>query len=420
MIALVDCNNFYASCERVFRPDLVGKPIAVLSNNDGCIIARSNEAKALGIEMGTPAFKMDAEFRKKGVSVFSSNYTLYGDLSNRVMTVLSELAPSVEVYSIDEAFLDLAGFRDADLLEFSRNIVATVPKWTGIPVSVGVAPTKTLAKLANRKAKKSPAMAGVCVLDSDSSINEALASFPVADVWGIGRQHSRFLNSNGIVTAADFAACDPKWVQKHMTVVGLRMHEELRGLPRIGFEEQPPAKQTICTARGFGTMVTELQPLDEAVATYAARCAEKLRRQRSCAGAMQVFLHTNFFRTDLPQYSRSVTIEFTVATSSTAEITGYACRALRQLYRKGYHYKKVGVILSAIVPEAEVQGNVFDVVDRMRDSKLMAALDRINGVYGRDALRLGRQGFGKTWNLRQERRSPAYTTRMSDLLTVRV
>ena len=419
MFALVDCNNFYVSCERVFRPDLNGRPVVVLSNNDGCIISRSEEAKQLGIKMGEPAFKIAAFLDRKRVTVFSSNYVLYGDLSHRVMQTLGQFTPELEVYSIDEAFLNLTGL-PVDWAEYARKMRETVRRHVGIPVSIGVAPTKVLAKVANHRAKKIPAQKGVCVLDHPRKIEEALKNFDVGEVWGIGRQYTKLLHSIRIYTAWDFLQLDDDWVRNNMTVVGLRIKKELAGIACLEMELIPPAKKVICTSRSFGEDQTELVPINEAVATYTARCAEKLRQQRSCAGMLMVFLHTNSFKQHEPQYARNLVCKLPVPTNSTIELIHYASAALRAIYRKGYRYKKAGVIVMEIGPEDRIQGSLFDRVDRAKHAAVMRKLDAINAKYGRDTIKVAAQGLGGKWKLRQERLSPCYTTRWGDIIKVRV
>lgn len=421
MFALVDCNNFYVSCERVFNPALNGKPVVVLSNNDGCIIARSNEAKALGIKMGEPAFKIADFLRQNRVVVFSSNYVLYGDLSNRVMSTLGRFTPELEVYSIDEAFLNLTGL-PIDWAVYAQSIRETVGRHIGIPVSIGVAPTKVLAKVANHRAKKIPEQRGVCVLAHPREIEAALKNFDVGEVWGIGRQYGKLLNSIKVYTAWDFLQLDDDWVRKKMTVVGLRIKKELAGIACLEMELIPPAKKVICTSRSFGRDQTELEPLKEAVATYTARCAEKLRRQHSCAGMLMVFIHTNGFKANEPQYERNFVCKLPVPTNSTMELIRYALFALEAIYRKGYRYKKAGVLALDIVPENQVQGALFDRVDRDKHAAIMKTLDAINSKYGRDTLKIAAQGTGKNekWRLRQEKLSPSYTTKWDDIITVRV
>lgn len=421
MFALVDCNNFYVSCERVFRPDLINKPVIVLSNNDGCVISRSGEAKQLGIRMAEPAFKIADFLEKNGVTVFSSNYALYGDLSHRVMSVLGQYTPEVEIYSIDEAFLNLSGI-PSDLEEYSRKIKKAVLTNVGIPVSVGVGPTKVLAKAANHCAKKVSGNNGVCVLDNPEKINNTLKNFAIDEVWGIGRQYAKMLKSYGVNTAFDLTKMDDAWIRKRMTVVGLRVKKELEGISCLDLELIPPDKKVICTSRSFGDSQTEIEPIREAVATYAARCAEKLRRQHSCAGMLMVFIHTNGFKANEPQYERNFVCKLPVPTNSTMELIRYALFALEAIYQKGYRYKKAGVLALDIVPESQVQGALFDRVDRAKHAVVMKTLDEINSKYGRDTLKIAAQGSGKNkkWRLRQEKLSPSYTTDWDDIITVRV
>jgi len=419
MFALVDCNNFYVSCERVFNPALNGRPVVVLSNNDGCIIARSEEAKALGIKMGAPAFQIADFLVQNNVAVYSSNYALYGDLSHRVMSLLGQFTPELEIYSIDEAFLSLAGL-PVRLEEYAREIRATILKNIGIPVSVGIGPTKVLAKTANHYAKKVPENQGIYVLDSPAKIAEALKRFPIDEVWGIGRQYSKLLKSLDVETAWDFIQLQDGWVRKSMTVVGLRVKKELEGVSCLEMELVPSAKKAICTSRSFGESQTGLEPLREAVATFAARCAEKLRRQHSCAGMLMVFIHTNGFKANEPQYERNFVCKLPVPTNSTMELIRYALFALEAIYRKGYRYKKAGVLVLDIVPEDRVQGALFDRVDRAKHAAVMKTLDAINSRFGRDTLKMAVQGSGEKWKLRQEKLSPSYTTKWNDIITVRV
>lgn len=419
MFALVDCNNFYASCERVFNPALNGKPVVVLSNNDGCIISRSNEAKALGIKMGTPAFKMAEFLQQNDVTIHSSNYALYGDLSHRVMSTLEQFTPELEVYSIDEAFLNLTGLT-VDFTEYARKIRRIVFKNIGIPVSVGVGPTKVLAKAANHYAKKVLPNQGICVLDTPAKIDEALKLFEIDEVWGIGRQYAKLLKPLNIKTAWDFIQLRDDWVRKRMTVVGLRVKKELEGISCSEIELIPPAKKVICTSRSFGTSQTELEPINEAVSTYAARCAAKLRKQHSCAGMLMVFIHTNGFIENEPQYEKNFVCKLPVATNSTIELIRYALFALQAIYKKGYRYKKAGVLVFDIVPEDQVQASLFDGVDRDKQAAIMKTLDGINSKYGRDALKIAAQGSGEKWKLRQEKLSSCYTTQWDHIITVRV
>lgn len=385
MFALIDCNNFYASCERVFNPSLNHQPVVVLSNNDGCVIARSQEAKDLGIKMGVPAFQLESLITSNRVQVFSSNYSLYGDMSQRVMTVLATFVPDIEIYSIDEAFLLLDGFEDYfDLQEYAKNIRKTVMRCTGIPVSIGIAPTKTLAKLANKLAKKKKDKSGVLILEDEIDIQIALKDFPIEDVWGIGSRYANMLKMEGIATALQFTYALPNWIQKKMTVQGLRTWHELRKKPCMTLDEFPADKKAICTSRSFGEMLKEFQPIEEAVSTFAARCGAKLRKQKSCTAVMIIFLNTNFYRKDLPQYSKSIVVRLPVATNSSLELVKYACYGLEKIFKSGYNYKKAGVIVTEIMPENQVIGALFDEVDRPKHKKAMLAMDKLNARFGRE------------------------------------
>ena len=418
LFALIDCNNFYVSCERLFQPALLGKPVVVLSNNDGCVIARSAEAKALGIPMGLPAFKLTDLVKEHSIEVFSSNYTLYGDLSARVMTTLTQWTPEVEVYSIDEAFLQCSLVPPGALTAYGQTIRATIQQWTGIPVSIGIAPTKTLAKLANRLAKRSPAAQGVVALTSPSEIEATLAQTRIEDIWGIGRGYTRRLHAHEIRTALQLRQVNDRWVRQALGIVGLRLVWELRGLSCLPLELCPPPKQSVMVSRSFGRPITTLTEMREAVATYMSRAAEKLRRHHVAAGVVTVFLMTNRF-TDEPQYSNSVTMPLPVATQDTAALIGYALRGVEQIFREGYRYQKAGVILTAFVPAHQVQTPLFDQHDRERSQKLMAAMDTINTAWGSGTIRYAAVGLRPAWMMRWARRSPRYTTRWEELAVMR-
>jgi DNA polymerase V len=352
MLALVDCNNFYASCERVFDPSLRTRPVVVLSNNDGCIVARSAEAKALGLKMGEPYFKVKELFDRHKVAVFSSNYALYGDMSQRVMKTLQQFAPEVEIYSIDEAFLNLGGFRD--LPGLARSIRETVRQWTGLPVSVGIAPTKTLAKVANNTAKKKAGYNGVCVLDTPKAWEPVLDEFEVGDVWGIGTQYKKLLNRHGVNTALEFSRLPETWLRTHMSVVGARTAMELSGHACLELELNVDPKKGITVSRSFGKRITEYQELAEALAAYVSRAGEKLRREKLLAKHMLVFMHTSPFAKDAakdPYYAPSVSFSMPLHTHYTPELVHYALWALKEMYRPGYRYMKCGVMLTDLVIE---------------------------------------------------------------------
>jgi DNA polymerase V len=420
MIALVDCNNFYASCERLFQPHLENRPVVVLSNNDGCVIARSDEAKALGIVMGTPAFMAEQLMKDKGVAVFSSNYALYGSLSNRVMRTMADFAASMEIYSIDEAFLFFGDLPQVDLLQHSINLKTAVKEKVGIPVSVGVAPTKTLAKMSNRFAKKTKKGIGVHILDEEWKIDQVLRATDVEDIWGVGRQYALFLKKHGFNTAYELSQAPEDWVRKNMTVVGHRLLKELRGIPCIEFELQPAPKKGICTSRSFGRVVTSKQEMAEALTTYTAIAAQKLRRQNSCTGLINIFVQTNMHRAHDKQYFRSINVPLPVSTSNTKELIQHALRGLDVIFRSGHNYAKCGVILMEIIPADQVQYGLFDSVDREKEEKLMKAMDRINNTFGKQLVRFAVQGYARKWKLRAERLSPCYTTKLADILTVQI
>ncbi|MER2997395.1 Y-family DNA polymerase [Pontibacter populi] len=415
LFGLCDCNNFYASCERVFDPTLHGEPVVVLSNNDGCVIARSNEAKSLGIQMGDPFFKIRNFVEHKQLYAFSSNYVLYGDMSDRVMQTLSLFTPNIEVYSIDECFLDLGDFYDVDLFKYAWEIKRTVAQWTGIPVSLGVAPTKALAKVANKLAKKSAKANGVLVLTEPYHIEKALQATKIEDVWGIGRQYAKFLKNHHINTALDFTNASESWIRKHMTVVGVRLHKELRGQSCLELDEVAPPKKGICTSRSFGKKLTSFNDVQEATASYAARCAKKLRVQKSCARLVTVFVQTNPFSEHDKQYYNSKTICLPVATNSDMELIHYASLALKEIYRPSYYYKKSGVIVTDIVPERQIQYDLLDTVDRDKHTKLMKVMDGLTDRFGRSKVQVAAQGLSKSWILKSDYMSPCYTTRINEL-----
>ncbi len=418
VFALVDCNNFYASCERVFQPKLAGQPIVVLSNNDGCVVARSNEAKALGIAMGVPEFQIRPLLHAHHVQVFSSNYTLYGDLSQRVMETLEQFSPDLEIYSIDESFLSLTGFERRNLTDYGRAIRKTVKQWTGLPVSVGIAETKTLAKIANRIAKRTPDTDGVFDLLACRDRDALLGRVAVEDVWGIGPNYARLLRQQGITTALQLREADEHWIRKHMGVVGLRLAAELRGHSCLDLEACPAPKQGITCSRAFGRAISTLAEMEEAVSSYVSRAAEKLRGERLAATVLTVFVMTNEF-TDAPQYRNSVTYSLPVGTDATSELIRSALRGLRTIYRDGYQYKKAGVMCTALVPASHVQPDLFDRQNRPRSKRLMAALDAINDRWGAGTLAYASSGLTKAWQTQCHHRSPAYTTNWNELPVAR-
>jgi DNA polymerase V len=417
MFALIDCNNFYASCERAFRPDLQGVPIVVLSNNDGCVIARSNEAKKLGIPMGAAAFEYESVFNQHGIKVFSSNFELYGDMSSRVMEVLAMFSPDIEVYSVDEAFLKFDGFENYNLQAYGEKLKRTVTRWTGIPVSVGFAPTKGLSKIANKIAKKfADQTKGVYIIDNDEKRIKALKWLPIEDVWGIGYRHAKRLKSIGVHRAYDFVNLSDDWVQKHMSIVGLRLKRELEGIPCLDLETPQP-KKSIATTRSFDKNYTEYEQLAERVATFAVTCAEKLRKQKSYCNTIMVFIHTNGFRKDLPQYSRNILVQTHYPTNSGIELTQFALEGLKRIFRKGYHYKKAGVIVMDIVPEMPQQIMLFE-NSNPKHAPLMKTIDTINQKFGDGKVKLARQNQKKKWVMKQEKLSPRFTTRIHEIVSI--
>ena len=427
MFALVDANNMYVSCERSFNPRLNGKPVVVLSNNDGCVIARSNEAKALGIKMGVPFFQLEELRKEHDLTIFSSNYTLYGDMSSRLMSLLTHFVEDVEVYSIDEAFLQVDGYEGIypSYKGLGETIRKTVDQWLRIPVCVGFGPTKTLAKVANRIAKQRPELGGVCVLDTPEAINDVLVNFPVGDLWGVGRRYTTRLVRHEINTAADLRDAPDDWINQHMTVNGVRLAYELRGIQCRMLEVGMPPKKAICAAPSFGRLVPDLQTIIEALTTHLARACEKLRRQDSLCGTITVFLHTNRFRRTpgngqpAKQYYNSRTVELPHPTSSTTELIRYAETALKSIFQFGYNYQKVGIIMSNLVPADYRQKGVFVDGPDERLIQVASVLDKLNKLYGRDRVRLASQGGEPDWGHKREFLSQCYTTDWKDILIVK-
>jgi DNA polymerase V len=419
IFALVDCNNFYVSCERVFNPKLENRPVIVLSNNDGCAVARSNEAKALGIKMGAPFFKLMHLIDFHQVQVFSSNYALYGDMSKRVMQTLTDWTPAIEIYSIDEAFLDLSRFAFTDLTKYGTQIRQKVKQDTGIPVSIGMATSKTLAKVANKIAKKSIKANGVLDLTNTIYQDKALEMTSIADVWGIGRRYAAYLTMRGINTAKDFKYADPKMIQKKMGINGIRIQKELCGESCYPLEENPPAKKSISVSRSFKAPVTDKNDLSEAVCSYIARGAEKLRRQNSLVEAMIIYVTTNRFKTESYYYNAS-TCSFPTALNNTPELIKHGQVALKQIFQKGREYTKAGVIFERLTQNGCFQQDLFDTTDRIRPAKVMRALDEINQKMGTNTLKYMSTGIyeDRPWETKFNHRSPAYTTDWDQLLTV--
>ncbi|MGQ4879216.1 Y-family DNA polymerase [Billgrantia sp. LNSP4103-1] len=423
MIGLVDCNSFYVSCERVFQPRLRGLPVGVMSNNDGCVIALSTELKALGITMGTPAFELQHQVRRGQIHLLSSNYELYGDMSQRVQSVLEEYSPGVEPYSIDEMFVRFDGFNQTQLIEHARQLHHKVRQYTGIPVCVGVAPTRTLAKFANRAAKKIPAYRGVCVLRSGTAETRALLQrFELGDLWGVGRRLVERLAVLGIRTGWDLAQADPKRIRKQFSVTLERTALELRGVSCIEMNDFNEPRQRIMTSRSFGKLTDDLGEIREAIRQHGQRGAEKLRSQSSLARAVLVFLKTNPFRPDLPQYSPSLAVELPRPTDDSREILHAAGYALERIYRKGYQYQKGGVMLLDLIDADRQQLSLLDTpqsdADRLRSQKLMATMDELNRRMGRGTVKLGSPSPGAAWHLRCAHLTKRYTTRWEELPAV--
>jgi DNA polymerase V len=421
--ALIDCNNFYVSCERVFDPSLEGRPVVVLSNNDGCCVARSNEVKALGVKMGAPWFQLQELAERHGIIARSSNYTLYADMSNRVMGILAGFSPRQEIYSIDECFLDLTGFTQVDLTGYGQTIRAKISRWVGLPVCVGIGPTKTLAKLANHVAKKRPQYDGVFDYGSLATSEQSalLESIDVSEVWGVGGRIAARLNRRGITHVLALREADPKILRREFGVTLERTLRELRGESCLALEEVNPPKQQIMCSRSFGKLVLRVEELREAVITYTARAAEKLRLQQSVAGAIHVFLNTNRFKTDEPQYQAGLTVPLLSPTSDTLALVKAALFGLEQLYRPGYRYQKAGIMLLELDSARSRQLQLFDepeieAVERRK--RLMQTLDAVNQRMGKYTLRLAGEGLQQRWKLKADYKSPCYTTRWDELPVV--
>lgn len=449
MIGLADCNNFYCSCERVFRPDLTGKPVVVLSNNDGCVIARSEEAKALGYKMGDPFYQVKEKLEAEGVAIFSSNYTLYGSLSNRVMSMLSHYSPHIDQYSIDESFFDVDqsmaerffqdNLKENDtflnneslLHQYGAKISADVLRAVGIPISIGIAETKTLAKIGSKFAKKYKGYHGCSLIDTDERRHKALSLFPIEDVWGIGRQIARKLDYMGIRTAAQFADKKESWVRSHFNITTVRTWKELNGESSISIEELPQ-KKSICTSRSFaGEGISDKDVVEEAVANFAVRCVEKLRHQGSVCQGITVFAWTSRFNENVPEYTIHDSLTLPIATNAQEEIVGAALSILRAKYPKpmadsrpdrpdmSFYFKKAGVILWQISPDHPRQQDLFDPIDRSKQKKLMEAIDAINRKNGYGTIRQAIQGTDCRFDLKREYMSKQFTTNIHDILKVK-
>ncbi len=431
MLGLIDSNNFYVSCERVFDPKLEKRPVVVLSNNDGCIVARSEEAKAMGIPMGAPYFKVKSLLERQQVEVLSSNYHLYGSMARRVVDTIQEVVPELEIYSVDEQFLDFSSFSGQDLSELSRTLRTRVLRHTGIPTSIGLAKTKTLAKLANRLAKKNRVHKGVYLLEDTRLIRKYLSLSPVSDLWGIGSRYAARLAKHNIITALDLYDAPSMWVKKEMTIVGLRLWHELHGTPCLSLEQVQKPKKNICTSRSFGKLQTSYSALSEAAAHHASCCAQKLREQRSVAAFVNVFVQTNRHNEHHPQYRNSFTYPLPETTNDTRHIVHYTEQALQRIFRPNFYYQKCGVIVSGLTPEDNRQLALFEndeIVQEFSSSvakpmantpcSLMKIMDEVNYRFGHNTLKLASCGTKADWHMRQAHRSPRYTTHWDELPVV--
>lgn len=417
LFALIDCNNFYVSCERVFRPHLEGRPVVVLSNNDGCAVARSNEVKRLGVKMGAPLFEFKELVQRYQIEVLSSNYALYGDMSRRVMSILSSFSPDYEIYSIDEIFLNLEGFEHLDLIAYGKMIQATILQWTGIPVSVGIGSTKTLAKAANHIAKKNPFHRGVYYLQAQSR-QEKLTSLKVSDVWGVGPRWAKRLESLGVSTAYDLACQDYRYIKQQFNVVLARTVLELQGLSCMPLE-QVAARKQIRVSRSFGRPVTDFNTLRQALTNFAARAAEKLRSQQSLTQGVLVFVSTNRFNPNQKQYHNAIAINLPVETDDSVMLIKAAVQGLRAIYKEDYYYKKTGVMLLDLRQERCGQQDMITRIDIAKRQKLMHALDDCNQTFGKKTLHFASEGFTTQWRMRQENKTPRYTSCWDELVQVR-
>ena len=419
MFVLVDCNNFYASCERVFQPQWESKPVVILSNNDGCVIARSNEAKALNIPMGAPAFKYKKQFKQQGVKVFSSNYPLYGDMSNRVMTILEKYTPNLEIYSIDEAFLQFKGFDLFNLEQEGQRMRKQVCKWTGIPVSVGIAPTKALAKIANKIAKKFVKRTqGVYAIDTEEKRIKALQWTKIGDVWGVGRKHKIRLEAIGVCNALQFTQLPDAWVQKHMSVLGLRLKKDLSGVSSIQLEEIIPIKKGIATTRSFEGTITQFSDLEERISTFATSCAEKMRKQRSSCNALLVFVRSDPHKKGGFPYRNSCVLPLPYATNSSILLSKHAVMGLQKIFKKGVHYKKAGVMIMGLIPTEKRQLSIFQ-NNNNKHLTLMQSVDRIHKRFGPHRVKLANQDLNRTWKMKQEHLSQRFTTELNEIITIK-
>ena len=417
-IALIDVNNFYVSCERVFNPKLVGKPVVVLSNNDGCAVARSNEVKALGVAMGAPWFKFKDLAKQNGIIGLSSNYALYADMSNRVMSILREYSPDQEVYSIDESFLDLTGFQSRDLVNYGQHMRKRILKWTGLPVCVGIGATKTLSKLANHCAKKRPVFNSVCNFNTMSPVelDDLLGQVDVGEIWGVGRKLAPKLQALGFNTVLDLKRANPERLRQQFSIVMEKTIRELNGTTCIELEEISPPKQQILRSRSFGQPVRDYESLAQSITLYMSSAAEKLRRQQSYAGSVHVYIRTSPFKPDDPFYSNGMSIPLPSPTDDTMRLVNVALWALKQIYKPNYNYAKAGVMLSDIVSIEGVQADLFSTSQASpKSTALMTAMDSINRKMGKESIKLASEGFTRPWKMKQGNKSPSYTTKWCDI-----
>ncbi len=421
IFALVDCNNFYVSCERVFNPKLNNQPVVVLSNNDGVVVARSQEAKSLGITMAIPYFKVKHIIEANNVKVFSSNYALYGDMSERVMNTLMKFTPDVEIYSIDEAFINLKNIAVNDLDNYAKDIRTAILKNTGIPVSVGIAPTKTLAKIANEFVKHNSKLNGVFNIVNFPKMDKLLSQVPVHEVWGIGGAFGRMLMSRKILSANDFKNASSSFIKSKMGIIGLRTKYELQGVSAIDLDEVLEPKKDIMSSRSFGRYVTDISEIEEALSQYCMRACEKLRLQKSCCNSVTVFIQTNIHKLSDMQHAESKTVTLPEPTNFTPEINKYAMYLLSKIYKKGINYIKAGILLTNLVPESPVQLNSFmSSRDHAKRARIMKALDCINSVWGRDTLKLASSGIKQQWAMKRQHISPRCTTNWNELLIINI
>ena len=420
-IALIDVNNFYVSCERVFNPALIGVPVVVLSNNDGCAVARSNEVKALGVPMGAPWFKYKDLSKQHGIVALSSNYALYADMSNRVMNVLKAYSPDQEVYSIDESFLDLTEFAKRDLVRYGQHMRKRILKWTGLPVCVGIGSTKTLAKLANHCAKKRPAFNSVCNFNAmhKDELDAILGSLEVGEIWGVGRKLAPKLESLGYKTVLDLKRANPEALRQQFSVVMQKTIHELNNVVCIEIEEISPPKKQIVSSRSFGVKVEDFNSLAESITLYVSRAAEKLRRQHSFAGSLYVFIRTSAFKPEDPFYSNGMTIPMPSPTDDTRQLVNVALWGLKKIYKSNFKYAKAGIMLSELVPAEGVQIDLFSQSQgSLKSDELMATMDKINQKMGKASIKLAGEGINKPWKMKQDNKSPCYTTKWEEIPAV--